>query len=156
MAAEETENRGGHKSGSPGKLSLWFQRRMNARTNTRIRRKGGKVMGMDLLILHTVGRRSGAQRESPITWFAENEDTWLIIASGGGSRNPDWYVNLMAHPDKAAIEIPGLGTVPVTPHRLDGGDREQAWKHITTSQPRYEKYQRKSERQYPVVRLVKR
>ncbi|PXY22668.1 nitroreductase family deazaflavin-dependent oxidoreductase [Prauserella muralis] len=146
---------GGHGSG-PGTLSRWFQRRMNARTNTRIRRKGGRVMGMDLLILHTKGRRSGQPRETPVTWFPDGEDTWLVVASGGGNAHPDWYANLMAHPGDVAIELPGRGTVPVRPHRLDGGEREQAWQRVTTAQPRYEKYQRKSKREYPVIRLTVR
>ncbi len=142
--------------GGPGALSLWFQRKMNARTNTRIRSKGGKVMGMDVLILHTVGRRSEQPRETPVTWFADGDDAWLVIASGGGSRHPDWYVNLMAHPDRPSIELPGRGTVEVSPHRLDGTDREQAWERIVAAQPRYAKYQRKSDRAYPILRLTPR
>lgn len=141
------------KSGRPGALSLWMQRKMNARTTTRIRRKGGKYMGMDLLILHTTGRRSGLVRESPVTWFADGEDAWLIVASGGGSRHPDWYGNLMAHPESASVEMHGGDALPVTPSRLDGEDRAQAWQRITDAQPRYAKYQRKNEREYPVVRL---
>lgn len=152
----QTGSRGGRKSGPPGVVSLWIQRRMNARTNARIRRKGGKFMGMDLLILHTVGRRSMQQRETPITWFADGADAWLVVASGGGRRHPDWYVNLMAHPERASIELPGRGTVPVTPHRLDGADRAQAWQRVVADQPRYAKYRRKSDQEYPLVRLVSR
>ncbi|MEU8251959.1 nitroreductase/quinone reductase family protein [Nonomuraea sp. NPDC048916] len=44
----------------------------------------------------------------------------------------------------------------MTPHRLDGADREQAWQRIAAAQPRYEKYQSKSEREYPVIRLTPR
>ncbi|MBF6226039.1 nitroreductase family deazaflavin-dependent oxidoreductase [Nocardia abscessus] len=153
---QQAGNRGGREHGGPRALSRWFQRKMNARTNARIRRKGGKFMGMDLLILHTVGRRSGQQRESPVTWFADGADGRLIVASGGGSRHPDWYVNLMAHPDRASIELPGHGTVPVTPRRLEGAEREQAWQQIVTAQPRYAKYQRKSDREYPLIRLTPR
>lgn len=144
------------KRGTPGGLSRWIQQRMNARTNRKIRRGKSKFMGMELLILNTVGRRSGLQRETPVTWFADGEDAWLIIASGGGHGHPDWYLNLMAHPDRASIEFPGRDPMPVTPHRLDGTDREQAWRRITDAQPRYEKYQRKSDREYPVVRLTPR
>ncbi|MEU0464394.1 nitroreductase/quinone reductase family protein [Amycolatopsis sp. NPDC006131] len=97
------------------KLSLWFQRRMNTRTVTRIRRKGGPMMGMDVLILHTAGRRSGQPRETPLTRFA-----------GGGDRNPDRYANLTAHPDRAAIRLSGQDRVPVKPQRLDGADRDRA------------------------------
>jgi deazaflavin-dependent oxidoreductase (nitroreductase family) len=113
-------------------------------------------MGMDLLILHTVGRRREQPRQSPVAWFADGEDAWLIVASGGGRRQPDWYLNLMAHPDRASIELPGHDTVPVTPNRLDGADREQAWQRITAAQPRYAKYQRKTDREYPVIRLTPR
>jgi deazaflavin-dependent oxidoreductase (nitroreductase family) len=84
-----------------------FSRRMqhwaNARTNRKIRRGRGKFMGMDVLILHTMGRRSGEPRETPVAWFPDGvngEDSRLIVGSGGGRRHPDWYVNLMAHPDQ--------------------------------------------------------
>jgi deazaflavin-dependent oxidoreductase (nitroreductase family) len=137
-------------------LSQWFQRKMNAKSNARIRRKGGSMMGMEVLILHTVGVRSGEPRETPVAWFADGTDGRLVVASGGGRRHPDWYVNLMAHPDRASIELSGQDAVPVTPVRLEGAERVQAWQHVTAAQPRYEKYQRKSERQYPVVRLTPR
>jgi deazaflavin-dependent oxidoreductase (nitroreductase family) len=129
---------------------------MNVRTNRKIRRGHGRFMGMDVLILSTVGRQSGAQRETPLAWFADGADARLIVASGGGSQHPDWYVNLMANPDRASIELPGGDSLPVAPHRLDGSDREQAWQRIAAAQPRYAKYQSKSDRQYPVIRLTRR
>ena len=53
--------------------------------------------------------------------------------------------------------MPGRDAVPVTPHRLDGADREQAWQRIiTAAQPRLAKYQRKTDREYPVIRLTLR
>ncbi|WP_119727106.1 nitroreductase family deazaflavin-dependent oxidoreductase [Thermomonospora amylolytica] len=146
----------GAKGGSPGAVSLWIQRKMNARMNRKIRRGRGRFMGMDVLVLNTVGRRSGRPRETPLAWFPDGADAWLVVASGGGSRHPDWYVNLMAHPDRASIELPGRDAVPVTPYRLDGADREQAWRRITAAQPRYAKYQSKSDREYPVIRLTPR
>lgn len=153
---QQAGSRGGRKSGTPGPVSRWMQQKMNARMNRKIRRGRGDFMGMNVLILHTVGRRSGQPRETPVAWFADGADAWLIVASGGGSRHPDWHANLMAHPDRASIELPGRGAVPVTPHRLDGADRAEEWQRIIAAQPRYEKYQSKSERQYPVVRLTPR
>jgi deazaflavin-dependent oxidoreductase (nitroreductase family) len=141
-------------SGWLGKISRWWQRGANARTCARIRRKGGTFLGMELLILHTVGRRSGERRESPVSWFSDGDNARLIVASGGGQHHPDWYLNLMANPDQAAIELHGSDPVPATPRRLDGADREQAWQLITAAQPRFEKYQRKSDREYPVIRLT--
>ncbi len=143
------------KSGTPGKFSRWMQQRMNARMNSKVRRNRSTFMGMEVLILHTVGRRSGALRESPVAWFADG-DTKVIVASGGGSQHPGWYVNLMANPDRATMELAGSDPVPVTPERLEGAEREQAWQIIAKEQPRIAKYQSKSDRQYPVVRLVPR
>jgi deazaflavin-dependent oxidoreductase (nitroreductase family) len=122
----------------------------------KIRRGRGRVMGMDVLILNTVGRRSGQPRATPVAWFADGPDAWLIVASGGGSRNPDWHANLMAHPDRASIELAGREAVAVTPQRLDGADRERAWQRIAAAQPRIAKYQGKSDREYPVIRLTPR
>jgi deazaflavin-dependent oxidoreductase (nitroreductase family) len=129
---------------------------MNVRTNRKIRRGRGRFIGMDVLILNTVGRQSGLQRETPLAWFSDGDDARLIVASGGGSHHPDWYVNLMAHPDRASIELPGGDSLPVAPHRLGGSDREQAWQRIAAAQPRYAKHQSKSDRQYPVIRLTGR
>jgi deazaflavin-dependent oxidoreductase (nitroreductase family) len=153
---QQAGTREGRKSGSPGAVSRWVQRKMNGRTNRKIRRGRGTFMGMDVLILNTVGRQSGQPRETPLAWFADGADARLIVASGGGGRHPDWYVNLMAHPDRASIELPGRDALPVTPHRLDGADRQEAWQRITAAQPRYAKYQRKSDREYPVIRLTQR
>lgn len=137
-------------------LALWFQRKMNARTTTRIRRKGGKMMGMEVMILHTVGRTSKQPRETPLSWFTDTDGSWLTVASGGGDRNPDWFANMMANPGDVAIEMHGSAAVPVTPLELDGPDRALAWRQITAIQPRYGKYQNKSDREYPVVRLTPR
>lgn len=144
------------KPGTPGRLSRWMQQKMNARTNRKVRRGRGEYMGMDVLILNTVGRRSGQPRDTPVAWFADGEDARLIVASGGGSQHPDWYVNLMAHPDRASIELPGRDVIAVTPHRLEGADRDRAWQRIAAAQPRIAKYQSKSDREYPVIRLAPR
>ncbi|TYK42809.1 nitroreductase family deazaflavin-dependent oxidoreductase [Actinomadura decatromicini] len=149
-------DRGARKPGTPGPVSRWMQQTMNARMNRKIRRGRGKFMGMDVLILNTVGRRSGQPRQTPVAWFSDTDDARLIVASGGGSQNPDWYANLMAHPEQASIELPGRDAVGVTPHRLDGADRDEAWQRIAAAQPRLAKYQSKSDRVYPVIRLTPR
>jgi len=158
---QETGARGQRQGGGPGKFSRWMQHRMNARMNRKVRKGKGSFMGMDVLILHTVGARSGEARETPVAWFPAGEgdatgDARLIVASGGGDRHPDWYTNLVAHPDRASVELPGGATVPVAPRRLAGTDRERGWDRIATAQPRIAKYQSKSDREYPVVRLTPR
>jgi deazaflavin-dependent oxidoreductase (nitroreductase family) len=152
----QKQQAGKRRPGTPGAFSRWMQRTMNARMNRKVRRGQGSFLGMDVLVLHTVGSRSGQPRETPVAWFADGADSWLVVASGGGSRHPDWHVNLVSHPDRASIELPGRDTVPVTPRVLDGAERAQAWQRIAAAQPRIAKYQSKSDREYPVVRLTKR
>ncbi|GAB2643134.1 nitroreductase family deazaflavin-dependent oxidoreductase [Nocardia goodfellowii] len=143
------------KAGTPGAFSIWMQKKMNARMNRKVRQGKGGFAGMEVLILNTIGARSGAPRETPVAWFDDGSGGRLVIASGGGSRNPAWYTNLMAHPDQATIELPGSdGPLPVRPQRLEGAEREQAFEIITTASPRIGKYQSKSDREYPVVRLA--
>lgn len=151
-----TQNKQARKPGTPGAFSRWMQQTMNARMNRKVRRGKGEFMGMDVLILHTVGRQTEQPRETPLAWFTGGEDSWLLVASGGGSQHPDWHANLMAHPDRVSIELPGREAMPVKPQRLDGADREQAWQRIAAAQPRIAKYQSKSDREYPVIRLTPR
>ena len=74
----------------------------------RIRRKG-KMMGLgfDALVLTTIGRKSGAERATALGWFPGKDGSWLIVAAAGGPRNPAWYHNLAAHPDKVQSEMAG-------------------------------------------------
>jgi deazaflavin-dependent oxidoreductase (nitroreductase family) len=153
---QQTDSHETRKSGSTGAVSRWMQHRMNARMNKKIRRGRDTFMGMDVLILHTVGRRSGQPRQSPLAWFADGADARLVIASGGGEHHPDWYRNLMAHPEQASIELPGREATPVALEELAGTEREAAWQRIAAAQPRLAKYQGKTERVYPIVRLAAR
>ncbi|MEE2032596.1 nitroreductase family deazaflavin-dependent oxidoreductase [Rhodococcus chondri] len=144
------------KSRGPGAVSRWMEHTANARAKRKIRRGHGKFMGMDVLILHTVGRRSGRPRETPLMHLPDGEHAVLVVASGGGDRNPDWHANLVAHPDQASIELPGREPVPVTPHELEGAERERAWQRVAAAQPRIAKYQSKAGRRYPLIRLTHR
>lgn len=118
------------------------------------RRKGYRFMGMDVLFLTTIGRKTGQPRETPLAWFPDGDDAWLIVASAAGSaHNPGWYLNLAAHPDQVWIELPHR-KLKVAPEQLDGTRREESWQRIISAQPRYAKYQAKTDRVLPVIRLV--
>jgi deazaflavin-dependent oxidoreductase (nitroreductase family) len=132
-----------------------MMRWMNNMAAGRIR-KSGKMMGLKALILTTVGAKSGTQRSNPVGWFPGGDDSWLIVASAGGAaRNPAWYHNIAAHPDQIRIEVDGQ-TIPVRAQQLHGSERDQAWHQITTSTPRFAGYQRKTDREIPVIRLVRK
>ncbi|HSZ49037.1 MAG TPA: nitroreductase family deazaflavin-dependent oxidoreductase [Streptosporangiaceae bacterium] len=119
------------------------------------RRSGDKFQGMDLLYLTTVGAKSGQKRQSTVARFADGDDAWLVVASAGGSaHHPAWYHNIAAHPDQVWIEFGGQ-QMRVTPEQLDGDARAQAWQRITQSQPRYTNYEKKTDRDIPVIRLAR-
>jgi deazaflavin-dependent oxidoreductase (nitroreductase family) len=133
-----------------------FFRWVNSWASRRLRRKGGKMMGFDALVLTTVGRKSGMERTNPVGWFPDPDGGWLIIASAAGAAdNPAWYYNLAANPDKVTIEVNGQ-KISVVPEQLHDEARREAWRQITAAAPRFAKYEKKTDRQLPIIRLVAR
>lgn len=136
----------------PGRTFRWMNRLIMGRA----RRTEGKTMGMDLLVLTTVGRKSGQTRQTPLAWFPGPDDSWLVVASAGGAAaNPAWYLNLAAHPDQVTVEQAGR-KVPVTAEELHGAEREQAWQQITAAADNFRRYEQTTDRELPVIRLTPR
>jgi deazaflavin-dependent oxidoreductase (nitroreductase family) len=122
---------------------------------SRVRRKG-KFLDFNALVLTTVGRKTGAERTTPVGWFPGPDGSWLIVASAAGAKgNPAWYYNIAAHPDQVRIEVEGR-TVAVVAEQLHGTERAQAWQQITAAAPRFAQYQQKTDRELPIIRLVPR
>jgi deazaflavin-dependent oxidoreductase (nitroreductase family) len=144
--------RGGWQPGAGGPIGRWYTKRLV----NRVRRKG-KLMGLNALVLTTIGRKSGVERTTPVMGWAPGEDgSWLIVAAAnGGARNPAWYYNIAAHPDKVQIESPGR-SVAVIAEQLHGLERDEAWRQIAAASPRFAKYQQKTDRQLPIIRLTPR
>lgn len=135
----------------------WALRRLNKLAVRRIRRTGGgRSMGFDVLILTTVGRKSGVERATPVGWFPGADGSRLIVASAAGAAgNPAWYYNLAAHPDDVQIEVEGR-SMPVHAEQLHGAERTDAWQRIIAAAPRFANYQQKTDRELPIIRLVPR
>jgi len=135
-----------------GRLMRWMNRVMASR----IRRKGGNAMGMNVLVLVTLGRKSGVERETPVGWFPGPDDSWVIVASAAGAAgNPAWYYNLAAHPGRVRVEMGGRSTA-VTAEQLAGAERAEAWRQINGVAPRFAEYQTKTDRELPIIRLTPR
>jgi deazaflavin-dependent oxidoreductase (nitroreductase family) len=121
-------------------------------TMNKIRRSGE---GSNMLILSTIGRKSGELRQTPVRWFPGGEGSWLIVASANGAAgNPAWYFNLAAQPE-VTIEVQGR-TVQVIATQLAGAERAAAWARITAASPQFAGYERKTDREMPVLRLTPR
>ena len=107
-------------------------------------------LGFDALVLTTIGRKTGAERTTPVGRFPDKHGSWLIVASAAGApRHPAWHYNLAAHPDKVQIEMAGR-KIALTAEQLHGVEREEAWQQITAAVPRFAKYQQNTDRELPV------
>jgi deazaflavin-dependent oxidoreductase (nitroreductase family) len=113
-----------------------------------------RVQGAGQLLLATVGSKSGKTRRSPLGWFADGENAWLIVASAAGSaKHPAWYFNMARNPDKVWIDL-GKRTLHVRPQSLKGAEREDAWQRIIAQAPGYAAYRTRTDREIPIVRLT--
>jgi len=115
-------------------------------------RVGGQFEGAPLVILHSVGARSGEPRTNIMMYQADG-DRYLIFASkAGADDNPAWYWNLKANPD-ARIEV-GDDIVDVHATELDGDERDQKYALQAERYPGFADYERKTSRTIPVVALT--
>lgn len=115
---------------------------------------GGRGHG-NMVVLSTLGSRSGLERSSTVASFPDGERTWLVVASmGGEARHPSWYVNLAKNPNRVFLQVRGT-RFRVRPASLHGADRAAAWKRITGEAPNFAEYQTNTDREIPVVRLTR-
>ncbi|RJO69081.1 nitroreductase family deazaflavin-dependent oxidoreductase [Nocardia panacis] len=116
--------------------------------------QGDRFQGMDLLYLTTIGAQSGQERHVTISRVADG-DGWLVAASYAGAvKNPAWYNNVAAHPDRVWVEFGGE-KFRVNVEQLEGEARERAWQKMGTAVPRYFGYEQKTDRTIPVLRLTR-
>ena len=113
---------------------------------------GGPFQGAPLLLLHTTGARSGAERINPMMYGRVGDDYAVVASKGGAPTNPDWYHNLVAHPEVTA-EI-GTETVRLTARVTEGEERDRIWTKWKTDNPGFADYEQKTSRQIPVVILT--
>lgn len=114
----------------------------------------GMFKGARLLLLTTTGARSGKQRINPLA-FTRDGDNYVVIASKGGSpTHPDWYHNLVAHPD-VTVEVRGE-RFEAHARVAEGEERERLYAAQAAIMPGFAEYQRKTSRQIPVVVLERR
>ncbi|WP_458244532.1 nitroreductase/quinone reductase family protein [Streptomyces sp. MAI_2237] len=105
-----------------------------------------------LLLLTTTGARTGAPHTTPVGYLPDGDGRVLVIASAGGAdRHPDWYRNLLTHPQVSVDS--GVFRYEARAVVLDGEERERAWARAVEADAGWAAYQRKTERLIPVVAL---
>jgi deazaflavin-dependent oxidoreductase (nitroreductase family) len=120
-------------------------------------RAGGEIEGMHrerILLLTTVGRRTGRPYTAPMM-FHRDGDRVLVIASGAGApRHPDWYLNLVANP-AVTVEIGDesgeLRSAIATP--LEGEEYTQVWAMTKRTYPFFVDHEARAGRTIPVVAI---
>ena len=112
---------------------------------------GGQFEGSPLLLLHTVGARSGQQRVNPMMYRRVGGNYAVFASKAGAPTNPDWYYNLKAHPEVSA-EI-GTETVTLTARVATADERAPIWSAQKAEYPGFADYETKTSREIPVVIL---
>jgi deazaflavin-dependent oxidoreductase (nitroreductase family) len=114
-----------------------------------------QMMGFPAIILTTVGAKSGQVRTVLLGGLPDGPDAWLVVASAWGrARHPGWFINMAKHPDQISIEV-GQRKLQVRGESLHGAARDQALARIAAIEPRYAGYQKKTDREIPIVRLTR-
>lgn len=103
-----------------------------------------------ILLLTTTGRRSGRQRTVPVM-YVPGGDPVLVASNGGTKGHPSWFLNLREDPE-VWIEIGGRRTA-ARARITNGEERARLWGEAVSIYPSYASYQRKTERELPVVVL---
>ena len=112
----------------------------------------GRGLGRTL-VLTTVGAKTGQKRDAHLTSFPEG-DGWLVVASKGGSAtHPAWYINMARHPDEIWVQA-GSRRTHVKAESLKGAERDKAWRRVLSEFSNYGDYEKKTDREIPVVRLT--
>ena len=122
------------------------------------RANGGKVGGMwegrPLLLLTTTGAKSGQRRTNPMMYLRDGDRLLVFASKGGAPTNPDWYHNLLVHP-QVTVEV-GTETYEATATPVTGEEHDRIYARWAEMYPQFGEYQRKTTRKIPVIALQRR
>lgn len=115
---------------------------------------GGRLLstafGMPALELHTIGRKTGKERRVMLTTPVHDDERIVLVASkGGDDRHPDWYRNLVANPD-VEITLDGRRR-PMRARAATPEEKAELWPQVVAAYKGYAGYQRRTERDIPLV-----
>lgn len=141
------------QSKQAGKVGQSLQRFFMKGHVSLYRLTNGKVgSGKSFLILTTIGRKSGIERDTPLFFFPD-EGNFIIIASNGGApKHPTWWLNLQSNP-KAKIQIRSR-VIAVTARQADAEESQRLWAIIAEKYKNFVEYQKRTTREIPIVILT--
>jgi deazaflavin-dependent oxidoreductase (nitroreductase family) len=113
---------------------------------------GGPFAGSPVLLLHTTGAKTGLERVNPMMYADLDGHRYVFATKAGADTNPDWYWNLVAHPDvtvEVGTETYEAAAVPVT-----GDDRDRIYAEQAGKYQGFAEYEQMTSRIIPVVELI--
>lgn len=115
-------------------------------------RVGGMFEGKPLVLLHTVGARTGKEHVNPLMYLDLDGHRYVFASKGGADTTPDWYHNLVANPG-VTVEV-GSEKYEATAKPLAGPERDRIYAEQGRQYPQFAEYQEKTKRVIPVVELT--
>jgi deazaflavin-dependent oxidoreductase (nitroreductase family) len=114
---------------------------------------GGPFAGKTLLILHTIGAKSGREHINPVAYITDGNRFVIIASKGGAPINPDWYYNIVANP-QVTLEV---GTEKITARAsiTTEPERTRLYNKMIEMMPGFAEYQKKTTRIIPVIILTR-
>lgn len=113
---------------------------------------GGGFAGRDLLLLHTIGAKSGQERVNPVAYVRDGERLVVIASKGGAPTNPSWYYNILAHP-LLSVEV-GSEQFQVRATVAEEPERTRLYDKMVAVMPAFAEYRVKTTRAIPVIILT--
>ncbi len=112
---------------------------------------GRRLVGNDMVLLTTRGRRTGRSHTVPLLGLPDGADIVVVASWGGRDTHPEWYLNLLAEP---AVEIQrGNRRDAAVAVPMEEPERDRWWERAVAAYPGYETYEQRTKRLIPVVRL---
>jgi deazaflavin-dependent oxidoreductase (nitroreductase family) len=116
---------------------------------------GGRIpLGAGMLLVDHVGAKSGKKRTTPLVYIPDGKNYVIVASKGGAPRNPSWFHNLRANPD-TTLQV-GAKKIPVTAKVATPAQRKRLWPKVVDAYGGYAGYQRRTEREIPLVILKPR
>ena len=117
-------------------------------------RAGRSFSGMPVVELTTTGRKTGELRSTMLTSpYQEADRTYLVASRGGDDHHPAWFLNLRDDP-QVTVSIQGGPAQKMHAEVADPDERARVWPLITSKHTNYAGYQKKTQREIPVVILT--
>jgi len=103
------------------------------------------------LLLVTKGRKTGKKHLFPLFYGETGKGYFIVASKGGAPDHPGWYKNILANPE-VELQV-GTKTLKAKAHTVSGSERAKLWDNAITWWPPYVDYQKKTDREIPVVVL---